>query len=74
MNDRNHTVRATARNLRELLFDWAGHVESWLDAPFPVLPVRYEDLLAEERPPLYARLHQEPCQLQAAACRIRRRR
>ena len=47
MNDRNHTVRATARHLRERRFDWSGHVESWMAAPFPVLPVRYEDLLAD---------------------------
>ena len=47
MNDRNHTIPATARHLRERLFDWSGHVESWMAAPFPVLPVRYEDLLAD---------------------------
>ena len=47
MNDRNHAIRATARHLRERLFDWSGHVESWMAAPFPVLPVRYEDLLAD---------------------------
>ena len=47
LNHRNHTVRATARNLRERLLDWSGHVESWMAAPFPVLPVRYEDLLAD---------------------------
>ena len=47
MNNRDHAVGATARHLRERLFDWSGHVESWLTAPFPVLPVRYEDLLAD---------------------------
>ena len=33
--------------LRQRLFDWSGHVESWTGAPFPVLTVRYEDLLAD---------------------------
>ena len=33
--------------LRQWLFDWSGHVESWTGAPFPVLTVRYEDLLAD---------------------------
>ena len=33
--------------LPELLFDWSRHVESWLEAPFPVLTVRYEDMLAD---------------------------
>lgn len=47
MNARDGTVRATARHLRERRFDWSGHVESWMAAPFPVLPVRYEDLLAD---------------------------
>ena len=35
--------------LRQRLFDWSGHVESWSRAPFPVLRVRYEDLLADTR-------------------------
>ena len=29
------------------LFDWSGHIESWMATPFPVLPVRYEGLLAD---------------------------
>lgn len=29
------------------LLDWSSHVESWTGAPFPVLVVRYEDLLAD---------------------------
>ena len=33
--------------MRQRLFDWSRHVESWLGAPFPVLRVRYEDLLAD---------------------------
>ena len=36
-----------ANQLRQRLSDWSGHVESWLRAPFPVLRVRYEDLLAD---------------------------
>ena len=33
--------------LLQVLFDWSGHVRSWTGAPFPVLTVRYEDLLAD---------------------------
>ena len=33
--------------LLQLPFDWSGHVRSWTGAPFPVLVVRYEDLLAD---------------------------
>ena len=33
--------------LGQRLLDWSGHVESWRNAPFPVLTVRYEDLLAD---------------------------
>ena len=29
------------------LLDWSGNVESWRSAPFPVLLVRYEDLLVD---------------------------
>ena len=47
MNTRDYSVSGTARFLRERRLDWSGHVESWLAAPFPVLPVRYEDLLAD---------------------------
>ena len=48
MNDHDCSVRSMARHLRERQSSWSGHVEAWLDAPFPVLPVRYEDdLLAD---------------------------
>ena len=33
--------------LRQYLSDWSSHVRSWTGAPFPVLAVRYEDLLAD---------------------------
>ena len=33
--------------LGQRLLDWSGHVRSWRAAPFPVLTVRYEDLLAD---------------------------
>lgn len=33
--------------LRQRLLDWSGHIRSWTGAPFPVLVVRYEDLLAD---------------------------
>lgn len=32
---------------RSRVLDWSGHVRSWCDAPFPVLVVRYEDLLQD---------------------------
>ena len=32
--------------LREIVSDWSSHVTSWQAAPFPVLTVRYEDMLA----------------------------
>ena len=48
MNDPGATMAGTnARQLRQRLFTWSRHVESWRDAPFPVLTVRYEDLLAD---------------------------
>ena len=35
-------------SLRDLpLLDWSGNAASWTGAPFPVLTVRYEDLLAD---------------------------
>lgn len=33
--------------LREVVGDWSSHVESWQSAPFPVLTVRYEDMLTD---------------------------
>jgi len=36
-----------SHHLRQLLLRWDEHVESWLDAPFPVHLVRYEDILAD---------------------------
>ena len=33
--------------MRQRLFTWSRHVESWIGAPFPVLRVRYEDMLAD---------------------------
>ena len=33
--------------LGQRLLDWSGHVASWRKAPFPLLTVRYEDLLAD---------------------------
>lgn len=32
--------------LQQRLLDWSGHAESWRKAPFPLLTVRYEDMLA----------------------------
>ena len=48
MNDRRCVLRdGRSHHLRQRLLDWSGHVESWRSAPFPVLVVRYEDLLAD---------------------------
>ena len=33
--------------LKQRLLDWSGHVRSWCAAPFPMLTLRYEDLLAD---------------------------
>ena len=33
--------------LGQRLLDWSGHVQSWCAAPFPLLTVSYEDLLAD---------------------------
>ena len=45
LNDERTTLGAPGRRLR--LLDWSGNVGSWCAAPFPVLVVRYEDLLAD---------------------------
>ena len=48
MNDRRCVLGGgRSHHLRQRLLDWSGHVESWRAAPFPVLVVRYEDLLAD---------------------------
>ena len=48
MNDRRCVLGGgRSHHLRQRLLDWSGHVESWRSAPFPVLVVRYEDLLAD---------------------------
>jgi aryl sulfotransferase len=45
MVGRVHPVRPA---FSETLGSWSGHVRSWLDdAPFRVIPIRYEDLLAD---------------------------
>lgn len=35
------------RQLRQRVGDWSSHVQSWTGAPFPLLVLRYEDLLAD---------------------------
>ena len=48
MNDpRTAVAGGCSPQLRQRLLDWSGHVESWRAAPFSVLLVRYEDLLAD---------------------------
>ena len=46
-NPDHQIAHAEWPRLREFLGDWSGHVESWRRAPFPVLTVRYEDMLAD---------------------------
>ncbi|NOX60443.1 MAG: sulfotransferase domain-containing protein [Chloroflexi bacterium] len=43
------SVRRGNTQFRQKLLSWSDHVSSWLDIekPFPVLPVRYEDMHAE---------------------------
>ena len=45
LNNVRTTLGAPGRRLR--LLDWSGNVGSWCAAPFPVLVVRYEDLIAD---------------------------
>ena len=48
LNDPRFRLRGPGYpQLRQCLFDWSSHVRSWTGAPFPVLAVRYEDLLAD---------------------------
>ena len=48
LNDRHTTLGGGGRvQYRKCLLDWSAHVRSWCAAPFPVLVVRYEDLLAD---------------------------
>jgi len=41
------STRRLSEHLRQRLLRWSDHVESWLGAPFPVHPVRYEDMQAD---------------------------
>lgn len=52
MNDPNGYLAGSVKGLninsqfRQLMFDWSGHVKSWLDqSEIPVTVVRYEDML-----------------------------
>ena len=48
LNDTRSTVGGpNLQSCRERLLDWSGNVQSWSDAPFPVLVLRYEDMLAD---------------------------
>lgn len=42
----NYNIKS---QFRQLMLSWSGHVESWTssDVPFPVLVLRYEDMLAD---------------------------
>src|SRR5262249_20651194 len=51
MDDRDSTYAGSttrlSHHLRQLLMRWSEHVASWLEAPFPLHLVRYEDLLTD---------------------------
>ena len=48
LNDVRSTVGGRGlKTCRERLLDWSGNVRSWRSAPFPVLFLRYEDMLAD---------------------------
>jgi aryl sulfotransferase len=52
MNDPDHIIAAANGDqplpLMERVGSWSGNVASWIDgAPFPVTPIRYEDLIAD---------------------------
>ena len=48
LNDAHATLGGDGRaQYRKRLLDWSAHVRSWRTAPFPVLVVRYEDLVAD---------------------------
>lgn len=47
MLTRGHVAIGGSRDVLQHLLNWSSHVESWTSAPFPVLAVRYEDLLAD---------------------------
>ena len=48
LNDPDNTIGGGGKHqYLQRLLDWSGNVESWRSAPFPVLLVRYEDMLAD---------------------------
>ncbi len=54
LNNRKHCLASRApggalgNQLRQRMFTWGGHVESWVDArEIKVLPIRYEDMKAD---------------------------
>ena len=47
MNDKNFNFKEKDFFRGEFIASWKAHVLSWMAAPFPVLLIRYEDLLSE---------------------------
>ena len=45
--DDNHTRESGHPFRKAMLGSWEMNVRSWLEAPFPVLTIRYEDMLAD---------------------------
>ena len=48
LNDTRSTIGGlNLKACQERLLDWSGNVRSWCAAPFPLLVLRYEDMLAD---------------------------
>lgn len=51
MERRDNAISPDSGNVWQFLGNWSDHVQSWAaPAPFPVVFLRYEDLLADPRP------------------------
>jgi aryl sulfotransferase len=61
-----------ARQLRQRLLRWSDHVESWLNAPFPVHLLRYEDMKTDPHAAFagVARFLDLPCTSEAIAAAV----
>jgi aryl sulfotransferase len=64
--------RRLARQLRQRLLRWSDHVESWLNAPFPVHLLRYEDMKTDPHAAFagVARFLDLPCTSEAIAAAV----
>jgi aryl sulfotransferase len=64
--------RRLARQLRQRLLRWSDHVESWLNSPFPVHLLRYEDMKTDPHAAFagVARFLDLPCTSEAIAAAV----